>query len=55
MFARKLYNKEFMQLFGDLDALSFLRITRLNWIGHVNGMDNKGKVMYLTIIFRGVD
>jgi hypothetical protein len=44
MFARKLYNKELMQPFGDLDTLSFLRISRLNWTGHVNGMDSKRKV-----------
>jgi len=43
MFARKLYNKELMQLFGNLDTLPFLRISRLNWIGHVNGMDSKRK------------
>jgi hypothetical protein len=32
-----------MQLFGDLDLdiLSFVRISRLNWIGHVNRMDSK--------------
>jgi hypothetical protein len=35
-----------MQLFEDLDTLSFLRISRLNWIGHVNGMDCKRKVSY---------
>jgi len=29
-----------MQLFGDLDTLSFVRIRRLNWIGHINRMDN---------------
>jgi len=33
-----------MQLFRDLDVLSFVRISRLNWIGHVNGMDSKRKV-----------
>ena len=35
-----------MQLFGDLvlDILSFVRISRLYWIGHVNGMDSKIKV-----------
>jgi hypothetical protein len=32
-----------MQLFGDLDILSFVRITWLNWIGHVNRMDSKRK------------
>jgi hypothetical protein len=39
---RKRYNKESVLLFGDLDVLSFVRISRLNWIGHVNRMDKKG-------------
>jgi hypothetical protein len=30
-------NNELMQLFGDLDVLPFVRMSRLNWIGHVNG------------------
>jgi hypothetical protein len=33
-----------MQLFGDLDMLSFVRVSRLNWIGHVDTMDSKRKV-----------
>jgi hypothetical protein len=33
-----------MQPFGDSDILSFVRISRLNWIGHVNRMDSKRKV-----------
>jgi len=33
-----------MHLFGDLDVLSFVRVGRLNWIGHVNRMDSKRKV-----------
>ena len=33
-----------MQLFGDLDVLSFVRISLLNWIGAVNVMDSKRKV-----------
>jgi hypothetical protein len=33
-----------MQLFGDLDIFSFLRISPLNWFSHVNGMDIKRKV-----------
>jgi len=41
---RKRYSKELMQLFGDLDILSFVRIIWLNWIGHVNRMDSKIKV-----------
>jgi hypothetical protein len=39
----KLCNKEFMQLCGDLDIPSFVRIIRLNSIGHVNRMDSKYK------------
>jgi hypothetical protein len=31
-------------VFGDLDILSFVRISRLKWIGHVNRMENKGTV-----------
>jgi hypothetical protein len=41
---RKRYNKELMQLFGDLDILSFVRINWLRWFGHVNGRDSKRKV-----------
>jgi hypothetical protein len=33
-----------MQLYGDLDIVSFIRINRLRWIGHVNRMDNKRMV-----------
>jgi len=52
---RKRYNKELMQPFGDLDILSFVRlyllsyvrISRLNWIGHINRMHTKRKVNYL--------
>jgi hypothetical protein len=33
-----------MQLLGDLDILLFVKISRLNCIGHVNGMDSKRKV-----------
>ena len=33
-----------MQLFGDLDMLSFVRVSRLNWIGHVSRMDSKRTV-----------
>jgi hypothetical protein len=29
-----------MLLFGDLDMLSFVRISQLNWIGRVNKMDS---------------
>ena len=40
----KRYNKELMQLFGDLDILSFVRVSRLNWTGNGNWMDSKRKV-----------
>jgi hypothetical protein len=42
---RKRYNKEVMQLFGDLDILYFVRIIRLNWIGRISGMNCKTKVI----------
>ena len=42
-----------MQLFGDLDISSFVRISWLNWIGCVNKMDRKRKV--IKIITREVD
>jgi len=29
-----------MQIFGDFGALSFVGISQLNWIGHVNRMDS---------------
>ena len=32
---RKPYNEELMQVFGDLDILSFVRISRFNWIACV--------------------
>jgi hypothetical protein len=41
---RNRYNKELMQLLGNFDTLSFVRVSRLNWIGYVYGMDCKGKV-----------
>jgi uncharacterized protein involved in tellurium resistance len=39
-------SKELMQLFGnlDLDTLSFVRISRLNWKGRVNRIDRTKKV-----------
>jgi len=33
-----------MQLFGDLDMPSFVRINRLNWTGNFDRMDSKRKV-----------
>ena len=41
---RKQSNKELMQVFGDLDILSSVGLSQLNWIGHVNRMDNNRKV-----------
>lgn len=38
---RQRYNKELIQLFADLDTLSFFRIHLLNLIGHVNRMVSK--------------
>ena len=40
---RKRYNRELMELFGELVILSFVRINRLNWIGNVNRMDGERK------------
>jgi len=45
-----------MHLFGDLGIHSFVRISRLNWIGHVNRMDIEIKVsQILFIVPREVD
>jgi hypothetical protein len=41
---RQRYNKELIQLFADLDTLSFFRIHLLNLIGHVNRMESTRKV-----------
>ena len=35
------YNLELMQPLGELDIFSFVRISRLNLIGHVNRMVSK--------------
>jgi hypothetical protein len=40
---RTRYNRELMQLFGDLYTLWFVRISRLNWIGRVSRMGSKRK------------
>jgi hypothetical protein len=42
---RKGYTKELMQIYGDLGILPFVGIRRLNWIGTVNIMDTKKKVI----------
>jgi hypothetical protein len=36
-------NNELLQLFGDLDILSLVRTSGLNWIGHVKRMNNTRK------------
>ena len=36
-----------MQLFGDLDILSFVKISRFNWFGHVSRMDSQRKLSHL--------
>jgi hypothetical protein len=43
------YNKELVQMFGDLDTLSFVWISQLNWTGHVNRMDSKRKLSQVSI------
>ena len=45
---RKRFNKELMQLFGDLDVLSFVRISRLKWTAHVDRMESTRKMLMLT-------
>ena len=41
---------------GDLVIVSIVRRSRLNWIGHVNKMDNKKKhLKHFTTILREVD
>jgi hypothetical protein len=35
---RKRYSEELNELFAGLDILSFIRIRRLHWIGHINRM-----------------
>jgi hypothetical protein len=44
---RKRFNKELTQKFEDLDILSFVRKSRLNWIGHVKRMVSKRKASQL--------
>ena len=44
---RKRFKKELMQIFEDVDILSFVRISWLNWIGNVKRMDSKRKISQL--------
>lgn len=41
---RKPYNTDLMQLFGDLNILSFVRSSRLNWTHYVKRMDSTRKL-----------
>ena len=41
---RKRYDTELMLQFGGLDVLSFVRMSRVIWIGHVNRMHSKSEV-----------
>ena len=54
---RKRYNRELMQLFGDLDILWFDRISRLDWFGRDNRTESKKEkwVRYLIIMPREVE
>jgi hypothetical protein len=53
---KKRYNKELMQLFGDLEILPFFRISRPNLIAHTNRMESKRKVTkYSKVILREVN
>jgi hypothetical protein len=44
---RTRYNTELMQLFGVFHKLSFVRTSRLNWIGHVTRVDSRRKVFHV--------
>ena len=41
-----------MNLYEDVDIISFIRLSRLRWIGHMNKMDKKRKVYNTSIIRR---
>ena len=41
---RKRYDKDLMLQFGGLYVLSFVRMSRVNWIGRVNRMDSKSSI-----------
>ena len=41
---RRRYNNELMEMYGDLDVISFIKLNRLRWIGHVSRMDANKKV-----------
>ena len=41
---RRRYNNELMEMYGDLDVISFIKLNRLRWIGQVSRMDANKKV-----------
>ena len=43
------------ETFGPYYVHPFVRISWLNWTDHINRMDSKRKVKYLTIILREFD
>ena len=40
------YNSELMNLYEDVDIISFIRLSTLRWIGHVNRMDKERNIFY---------
>ena len=47
---RRRYNSELMALYEDLDLVSFIKLNRLRWIGHIYRMENTRKVTRYFII-----
>ena len=41
---RRRNNSELMNLYEDVDITSFIRLSRLRWVHHVNSMDKESKV-----------
>ena len=41
---RRQYNKELFDLFNDIDIVTFMKIRRLSWLGHVNRMSSDRNV-----------
>jgi len=39
-----------MQLVGKIGIFYFVRISRSNWIGHVNRMDSKRKLLKVILV-----
>ena len=42
---RKRNNSELTKFYDDVDIVSFIRLSRLRWIGHVNRMDKENRWM----------